>query len=99
MAPPGRLVPWRPYYVQAENALVTQNQGDPVVERQLTVFDEYDLAPLGNHRRDHLVHRVVHDVWRGRVVDVQIQLSTLIDACRLVVSLFDHEDLPTAKPG
>src|SRR5262249_60843985 len=63
------------------------------------VFDEYGLAALGNHRRDHLVHRVVHDVWRGWIVDIQIQLSPLIDARRLVVSLFDHEDLPTAEPG
>src|SRR5262245_52795071 len=34
--------------------LIPKNQGDAVVERQLTVFDEHDLPALGKHRRDHL---------------------------------------------
>src|SRR5262245_5918943 len=79
--------------------LVTKNQGDPVVECQLTVFDEHDLSALSKHRRDRLVHRVVHDVRRRRIVDVQVQVSPLIDARRLVISLLDHEDLPAAEPG
>src|SRR5262245_60766067 len=57
--------------------LITQNQRDPIVERQLAVFDEHDLPALGEHRRDHLVHRIVHDAGRGWIVDVQIQLPPL----------------------